>query len=451
MAGMTMFKIGTEMLRAAVQNQNPDNGMAEDARWKLVERVVATPGFSKSPRLSSLLQHVVRQTLHGRDGELTEQLIGERIFGRPVGYDSRDDNIVRAHASRLRHRLDAYFGEQGKEEPLRVVIPRGSYVPYFERVSPASPAPHPIAITADRRAEEAAEPFQEKARWGARWIRLAASFACLASLLLAGPVMRTGWGAILARTAGPRHTLWSAIFSGNRETLIVPADSSLIILKSFTRRPVSIADYASGKYLSDVNCDRPCDPVLITTLAQHRYTSLADLQFAVALSHLPEAVPSRMEIRYARDLQLDDLKRANLILIGSLEADPWLQFFRRQMNFVLQDDHAKGPLQVDNRRPAAGEPSIYSYDVNDPTHRGYALVAYLSNLSGTGNVLVVQGFTLAGTEAAAEFVTDDHNFDSLFGPIIAKRHGLPHFEVLLRTMDVNGLGARPSVVSDRIY
>jgi hypothetical protein len=38
-------------------------------------------------------------SLQGRDRELNEQLIGERVFDRSIGYDPRDDNIVRAHAS----------------------------------------------------------------------------------------------------------------------------------------------------------------------------------------------------------------------------------------------------------------------------------------------------------------------------------------------------------------
>jgi hypothetical protein len=203
--------------------------------------------------------------------------------------------------------------------------------------------------------------------------------------------------------------------------------------------------------LSEGDCAQPCDQHLLETLAEHRYTSLADLKFAVALTRLPEALPSRTEIRFARDLQLDDLKQANLILIGSVEADPWLELFQHQMNFVLHDDKLAGPLEIENRKPMAGERASYLYDGQDPRHRGFALVAFLPNLSGTGNVLVVQGFTLAGTQAAAEFVTDHEDFDSLFGSIIARRHGLPHFEVLLRTMDVNGIGSRPSIVAYRVY
>ena len=105
-----------------------------DPRWKLVQRIVADPSFVRSTRLSQFLIYVCREFLAGRAASLNEQRIGEVVFERPVGYDPREDNIVRSHASRLRLRLEAYFKEEGAAEELRLVIPRGSYVPVFERV-----------------------------------------------------------------------------------------------------------------------------------------------------------------------------------------------------------------------------------------------------------------------------------------------------------------------------
>jgi hypothetical protein len=433
------------------------NFSEKDPRWKLLERILSAPGFAKSPRLSSLLLYIVKQFLLGKDEELHEQRIGERVFGRLIGYDPRDDNIVRSHVSRLRQRLEQYFREEGKQESLRITIPRGSYVPLFEPMDAASSmeAQAPLPSGESQQPEHASAEESPSASRPIRWMYLSGGIGGVLGILLlvlaVGIFAKIGWRSILARAKTPTYKLWSSMFSSSRDTLIVPADSGLIILKSFTRHPVSIADYADGRYLSENGCTQPCDQHLLETLAEHRYTSLADLKFAVALTRLPEALPNRTEIRYARDLQLDDLKQANLILIGSIEADPWLELFQHQMNFVLHDDRLAGPLEIENRKPMPGERALYAYDGHDSLHRGFALVAFLPNLSGAGNVLVVQGFTLAGTQAAAEFVTSHQDFDSLFGPIVARRHGLPHFEVLLRTMDVNGIGSRPSIVAYRVY
>jgi len=148
---------------------------------------------------------------------------------------------------------------------------------------------------------------------------------------------------------------------------------------------------------------------------------------------------------------MEDLKQKNLILIGSLDADPWLELFQGNMNFVLNDDKTKAPLGIIDRKPLPGERSEYIYDSQSPATRGYATIAFLPNISGTGNVLVVQGFTLADTQAAAEFITNDPDFDALLAPLASKGKVFPHFEIVLSTMTVNGTASHPAVLAYRVY
>src|SRR5580704_16054238 len=107
-------------------------GVAGDPRWELVERIVASPCFVKSPRLCSFLIYICDLFLHGRGDEINELNIGEALFDRPANYDPSADGIVRSHASRLRQRLDQYFSEDGAQEPIRLLIPKGGYLPVFE-------------------------------------------------------------------------------------------------------------------------------------------------------------------------------------------------------------------------------------------------------------------------------------------------------------------------------
>jgi hypothetical protein len=72
-------------------------------------------------------------------------------------------------------------------------------------------------------------------------------------------------------------------------------------------------------------------------------------------------------------------------------------------------------------------------------------------LTGSGNVLVVQGFSAAGTQAAAEFVTDGKDFDSLFPSYSGNSSQLPHFEILLVTVEVNGMATHPFPLAWHIY
>src|SRR3984885_4405767 len=132
---------------SAAKEVGPPVPSASDPRRALVDRIIASSTFAKCERLSSLLAYVCDLTLQGRVKEINEQKIGEAVFGRPRNYDSSIDGIVRTQASRLRQRLDLYFSEEGLDEPIRIVIPRGGYVPVFEpRLTPVVPMLTPTVV-----------------------------------------------------------------------------------------------------------------------------------------------------------------------------------------------------------------------------------------------------------------------------------------------------------------
>ena len=105
----------------------------------LVSRIAASREFRRATRLRQFLIYVVERHLAGHDEEITEPLIGQRVFGRPKTYNPGDDSIVRTEARTLRQRLDRYFSEEGADESVILEIPRGRYVPVF-RVRPAPAA-----------------------------------------------------------------------------------------------------------------------------------------------------------------------------------------------------------------------------------------------------------------------------------------------------------------------
>jgi TolB-like protein len=93
-----------------------------------LERVLASPGFSRNERLSRFLRFIVEQHLEGKDPELKESVIALEVFGRP-DHDPQQDSIVRTEASRLRARLGEYYLSPGKDDPVIIELPKGGYVP----------------------------------------------------------------------------------------------------------------------------------------------------------------------------------------------------------------------------------------------------------------------------------------------------------------------------------
>jgi hypothetical protein len=431
--------------------KSPAVAFASDPRWLLVRRIVASPGFASSPRLSTFLLHVSRECLHGRQAGLNERSIGEVVFERHAGYDPRDDNIVRSHATRLRQRLQEYFAELGAQEPMRVYIPRGSYIPVFEPVDLTAPA-----VGSLRGATELVDAETEAdigpllaGSWSSRAKVALTSLGILTVVTATAAAFYLQYRSTILET--PTHKLWSQMFRSNQQTLIVPADSNLVIARLMVGHPIALSEYADGSYRQRIHCTIPCDEAQVSTFESLRYTSMSDLEFAVKIAQRPEAIPDRTEIRFARDLELKDLKESNVILAGSEEADPWLSTISPGMNFVVHDHTGTDSLGVENKQPKAGEKTVYPYDPHNPDHRGMATISYLPNLNGTGNLLVVQGFSVAGTQAAAEFVTNGRDFDVLMRTYAGNRSKLPHFEILLSTVEMNGTAARAVPLAWHVY
>lgn len=106
-------------------------------------RVSSGETFRNAPQLVSFLSFVVAKTLIGQEHAIKGYTIATEALGRPDDFDPQTDAIVRVEAGRLRRALDIYYMGQGKADPIRIVIPRGTYVPRFEAVAadpPASPS-----------------------------------------------------------------------------------------------------------------------------------------------------------------------------------------------------------------------------------------------------------------------------------------------------------------------
>ena len=110
----------------------PGEIQGEAARQEL-ERVLASPVFARSERLSRLLRFLVERHLQGRDAELKESLIAIEVFGRQPDYDPKLDSIVRSEAARLRSRLIEYYAGEGSRDPLVIELPKGGYTPRFRQ------------------------------------------------------------------------------------------------------------------------------------------------------------------------------------------------------------------------------------------------------------------------------------------------------------------------------
>ena len=429
-----------------------------DARRALVGRVIGSSVFAKSERLSTFLSLVCELTLSGRANEINEQKIGTMLFGRSSDYDSSIDGIVRTQASRLRQRLDLYFSGEGANEPIRITLPRGTYVPLFERQSTAQTAFDPLAAPDTARIPVATpslsfvqRPSGAETKSGTS-ARLAWALVAVLSLVILVLLFRHRLP--LGREAStpvPEHPLWNVLFRPDQRTMIVPGDSGLVMWQGLTNKTtdLGVADYLSGNYRAETPDKQTAAQKSVTDLANRRYTSIVDLDIVTAFSHIADVRRSTFDIRYARDVRPNDMKDGNVVLIGAPVANPWVELFEPNMNFVFSTPLLRR-YTVLNRQPVAGEPSEWDSNYDDVQHRVYGVVAFLPNLGGKGNALILEGTSMAGTECAWDFVADDSSLLPFLHRIKRADGSIPHFQLVLGSNNMNGSSGKSSILAWRV-
>ena len=449
----------------AVAERPEQSSLAGHPCWELVQRIIASPRFSKSERLSSFLILVCRVSLEGQNHKINEQYIGIAVFGRKADYDTSVDGIVRTHATRLRQRLEQYFEEDGKHETLRVEIPPGSYVPVFSPCEAVDTVQ--TALTDNREAMVVLGPPEQTTESVSEHSPEQASRRGLAQIAKIATIVAFAWTAlstsylathprlateIRAAWMGSHHPLWSKIFSESRDTSVVTGDMALVNFENQTGRSVMLGEYSRDSYVTQymnrfaLESFSPSSvPFLTKTM------TVVDSQFIERLFRFPAINLDRTRFISARDNQLPNLQSGNIVLLGNFRFNPWVQAFEPKMNFYFADSGSELTNSVlMNRSPRSSEQASYiSTDVNH-LHTEYSVIAFQPNLSGSGNALLLEGQSQTSTEAAEQFVQNDVELIPFLNKIRRKDGSIPYFELLLKVKGMSGNSESYELLAQRI-
>ena len=109
---------------------DPERPHPDDIRQEL-NRIINSSPFRDAYRLTSFLSFIVETTLAGNGSKLKAYTIAVEALGRGADFDPQTDPIVRVEAVRMRQALARYYSGIGRDDPLVIEVPRGSYVPAF--------------------------------------------------------------------------------------------------------------------------------------------------------------------------------------------------------------------------------------------------------------------------------------------------------------------------------
>jgi hypothetical protein len=421
---------------------NSNAAASGTARSTLVERVAASASFHRSPRLRELLLYLCHSVLKDPHCSISEHHIGVQVFGRPPDYDSSADTIVRVQVSQLRKKLVQYFLSEGREEPLVIELPKGSYVPVFR----------------PREQFEADESTSSPAP--GRLSRVALVLGVL--LLLA--VIGCGWLAYQngqlrkGLTAGRGDTpaldhFWGQLFPKGRQVQVVVSDANLMMLSDILDRPVTLNDYRFRTYPTDLINTYVKNPE-IRALADHitgtHLTPVQEADVIREMSPLSTRYQIPMSVVFARDFRMLPGATENLILLGHKKGNPWVELFEDRMNFRYSY-FEEGPARrgtILNRSPLPGERKSYPVEY---TIQGYCVIAHLPKPIGEGTALVVFGTDMSSVEAGGHVICDETSMAKLLARLgIQKKAPIPYFEVLLRTKLVVNVVPGFEIIAHRI-
>ena len=378
------------------------------------ERIRSSGVLGRSHLTHRLFDFLIECSLSDRAPKEIEVAVD--VFGKDARFDVSQDAMVRVYIHKLRRKLEEFYAGPGRNEPDRLVIPKGAYRFVIETAAAAPEAqPDPPA------------PVGSPRRWPAALL----TASLLANLLVLVLWGYSRWHATPDELTRVRQSpVWSHMLADDRTIFIVLGDYYIF---GETDRSMEVK-----RLIREFSINSPTD--LDQYLMVH--PEFSDRYLDLQLNYLPTAVafalrdvmpilaPAHKRIRVALASQLSPavLTSAHVIYIGYLSGMGMLHDlvfagsrFSMGESFDELIDHATGRHYISQAAVPLGEQKYHDY-------------GYFATFSGpAGNqIVVISGTRDEAVMHTAQAVSQPKTLQQL----TASAHGAQSFEALY---DVYGM------------
>ncbi len=461
--------------------------------------IVQSKYFSHAPKKQKFVQVIAEYYLQGRAVELNEYLLGCEVFDKGAEYHPAADPVVRVAAHDVRKKLEAYYTHEGAHDAIRMLVPVGTYMPVFSRISAPADGTEADAsspLLAEAKAELVAAPVSvvDVSRSASTEASTTQRFPMVSASLLARvergverwaqPLLLLASVAIVLLLAGSiwllrenralqRNTVTTsatvpamAVTAGIWEPFLANQVSTLLILSNpVVYRTLNGADpdvlakkgidltAEQANLLMNLSNDRlplrPNQPMQLVP-AFNTYTGIGEAIGAFRLHGLLQGAGETSLLKQSRNVGADDLKDYDVILLGSVYANQWAKPLSLKENFVFTDR-----TSIENLAPRAGEQPEYKSSFDQRTGallEDYALITVVPGVSGANAVMSLAGIYSEGTQAAAEYVTDKTRLAELQQKLRERSEGKPlprYFQALLKVRVENSFPTQITLLTVR--
>jgi hypothetical protein len=434
-----------ERVESAEARDGSDRVPAADVR-KALPAILRSPPFHSSKQSQELLQYIVDQTLAGHFEMLKERIIGAHVFGRRADYATNDDPIVRARAAEVRKRLALYY-QAAPEEPVRIGIPSGSFRAIFEWTGQnpvqmpsvlshgakfpqtpedpiVSPIPHEV-IGHDVR------PSSGKFRRRNWLVAIAASVAIL-------------FGALIYNIPSPEargfNQFWSPILDNPHTTLIYVGGNAVYQLSPsyldsyYRQHPRSQTEEMGFESYIPLLPGAKIDAKDLYP-AKDTFVTIGDVAAITRIESLLVRRNRQFNIRFGDDVAFGDLRESPTILVGA-HNNPWTLAMTGDLRYAF--DGRNGIMDRMNPQKRWSTTAAFTED--------YAIVSRVLNSKTGTTMITVAGVGFAGTQAAAEFVTNPQSISAMVKSL-PQGWDKKDLQIVLHTTVTNQLPSAPDVVA----
>jgi len=347
-------------------------------------------------------------------------------------------------AVEIRRALKEYFAGEGKDDPCRIELPAGHYLPVFTKASEAPPA---VPLPPKPRRGPPGFPRRNAAV-------LALALACVAFAAL---WLRERGGLRAPRQAAAvpvaAEWFWKPFLPPAKPPLIVipnhpllraahPGDTKATLAQSHLIPKEKLPEFRDTMHFRELE---GFHFVPSTT----DFTAVGETLGLLNFFEFFTGAGQKLQVKAGRLVDFESVKQGNTILLGGNQA--WSGRI-----FVYPEFFWFHGGVITNKTPRRNEQAVYKPEFDPVTNslrRDYALVLMLPNEDRSHRILLIYGIYTQGSQAAIEYVTSPQRLAELRAELLAltpdKRSPPKFFQVLLTTTVENYVPGKVSFVAAR--
>src|ERR1700686_1876693 len=401
--------------------------------FQQIDRLIKSHSLRGLESLCKLLRYLGEHSLDHPGEALKEYQIATEVLGRSGGFDPQNDSTVRVQAGRLRMKLAEHYSHEGREDPIIVELPKGSYSLTFH--ARAAGGQLPAELTLEKENGKIAGRGSNRG-WavavGALSVLLVASL--VTSAVLWSGRARSQSGA-KERVPAVYQIFWSRFVNASQPPWVIFSNAN------FVGRPQT-----NMRYFNPSTDSREA-------ILDH-YTGVGEVLAIHELDRVFGLLNRQLRVKRGALFSLDDVRNNDLIFIGSPAENLTLLEIPGTQEFVVRRVNSgprRGDMKIINVPPAAGRSQVFlASPSSQSVSEDYAIIGLKPGLDPAHSMLILAGTTTVGTQAAAEYVCREDSLTELLQRLgVSKAGDLQPFEALLRVKVTHGVPVMTDLLAVR--